>query len=253
MLQFNDTTNYNGYVQRFEEEIGANYGDVSSNTTKLKQFTSRFNEARNKYLSIARQSCGNWQVDDSNHEDYNIIYINLEANQRDYVLNTDEQGNLIQDVYRVFVKNTSSDSYNEIYPIDVQSDLNTQSFTNGQETTGSVYRYDKTANALFLDPVPSTDVALGLKLYINREVSPVLYTDTTTGAGFNYHYEYFYLKPAFEYARINNLSSFPRLEKLILDLEGDVISGKVGLIAKAYSSRERDVRNILTMNYVNFR
>lgn len=240
MIKFNDTDKLRGLVQLYEEEIGANTGDVSNNSNKLKKFTARVNNALDRYFAIAIKSSGKWQLDDSNHTDYNIITTTLTQGRRDYPFVTDEQGNLVLDIYKVLVKNTTTGKYEEIYPVDVQSDYNTQGFTDGQNTQGNVIRYDKTGNSLFLDQIPQETVPAGLKVYINRESSYFTSSDTTKTPGYPYHQEYFFLKPALDYARINNLAVLPRLEKQILDLEGDVTTGKVGLIAQAYGRRSKD-------------
>ena len=245
-IQFNDTTAYKGLVQFYEQEIGATLGDVSGNPTLLKQFTARVNLALDKYFSLAIGASGKWQLDDSNHSGYPIITTNLVAGQRDYPFTTDSSGNAILDIYKVLVKNTTTGVYQEIYPVDVQSDCDTQSFTDGLEVQGTVYRYDKTANSIFLDSVPQNSVTAGLKVYINRDSSYFTYTDTTRKPGYPYHQEYFFLKPAYEIARINGLASaYARLEKEIFKLEGDPTNGVIGLIAKAYGARARDEEPIV--------
>lgn len=251
MIKFNDTTNGNGLVQYYEQEIGANPGDISGNTTKLQRFTSRVNLALDRYFAIAIQASGTWQLDDSNHTDYNIITTNLVQGQRDYTFTTDESGNLILDIYKVFVKNTTTGKYEEIYPVDVASDYDTQSFTDGQNVQGNVYRYDKMANAIFLDQVPQNNVSNGIKVYVNRESSYFTYTDTTKTPGYPYHQEYFFLKPAFEDARMNGKSTLKTLGDEILKLEGDLETGRVGLIAKAYGNRKKDEVDVISGECIN--
>lgn len=251
MIQFNDISNFNGLVQFYEQEIGANPGDISGNTTKLKQFTARCNLALDKYLSLAIGASGTWELDDSNHTDYPIITTNLVSGQRDYTFVSDENGNLILDIYKVMIKDTSG-KFVEIYPVDQNTSRGTESFWDGENTTGTPYRYSKTGNGIFLDTIPAYNSTNGLKVFINRESSHFAYNDTTKKAGYPYHQEYFFLKPAYEYARINNLTSLPRLEKQVFDLEGDTTRGITGLIAEAYSSREKDTRKVMTMNRINF-
>jgi hypothetical protein len=76
-------------------------------------------------------------------------------------------------------------------------------------------------------------------------------TDTTKTAGYPYHQEYFYLKPAYEHARRNNLSITTSLEKEIQKLEGNPLNGMVGLIAKAYGNRAKDEESVLTAETIN--
>lgn len=256
MIQFNDTSNLNGLVQMFEEEIGANPGDVSGNTIKLKRFTSRVNAALDKYFSIAIQASGKWQLDDTNHTDYPFIETDLIANQREYNFLTDESGNLILDIYKVMVKDENG-VYYEIYPVDQQSDEYMDSFWSEQNQTGQPMRYDKTANGIFLDILPgynwreTEEGERGLKIFINRESSHFVYTDTTKKAGYSYHPEYFYLKPSYDYARIYDLDRKTALENEILKLEGDPLTGRVGLIAKAYGNRSKDETDVFRPVEIN--
>ena len=106
--------------------------------------TADENLALDKVTGIIFTSSGRWQYDDTNHEDYPIITTNLTSGQRDYTFTTDEQGNLILDIYRVMVKNRDGVFY-EIYPVDQQSDEMTDGFWDGQNTEGTPTRYDKTA------------------------------------------------------------------------------------------------------------
>src|SRR3990167_9318241 len=133
--EFSDTTNNDGLVQHFEEEIGANPADVSGNTTQLKMFTALVNQALDDFWNIALPASGTWQLDDSNHTKYPIETFNLIASQRDYSFTVDEQSNLILDIYRVFVlTSATATTYVEIYPVDVKSNIETIGFTDGQNT-----------------------------------------------------------------------------------------------------------------------
>jgi hypothetical protein len=247
-LKFNDTSNLNGLVQLYEEEIGAGIGDVSGNTSKLKQFTARVNSALDRYFAIAIQASGTWQLDDSNHTDYPIIKTALVSGQRDYSILTDGSGNLILDIYKVMVKDEAG-VLHEIFPVDQQTE-NASSFYDGLNQTGVPSVYDKTGNGLFLDFIPSYDSADGLQIFVNRSSSYFVSTDTTKTVGYPYHQEYFYLKPAYEYARRNNLPILATLKAEIDKLEGNPLNGMVGLIAKAYGNRAKDEQSVITTEEV---
>lgn len=245
-IPFNDTSNLKGSVQFYEKEIGVNYGSVSANTTKLKEFTAEANIALDDFFAIALPASGMWQLDDSNQTDYPIITTNLVSGQRDYPFTTDELGNLVLDIFRVFIKPDASTSvYQEIFPIDQQSDPGTEGFTDGQNLTGTPYRYDKTGNALFLDPIPSYNATNGLKVYINREASYFATTDTTKKPGVpGLFHKYFYLKPALSYFRINNQQKYQVLLGEVLKLEKD--------IKDYFGRRERDIPRRITNQPIRF-
>lgn len=252
MIQFNDTTNLRGLVQLYEKECGYNYGDVSGNTTLLKQFTADVNNALDTYFSIAIRSAGTWELDDSNHGDYAVIYTTLTAGRRDYSFLTDASGNAVLDIYKVLVlPSATATQYEEIYPVD-ENQRENLSIINEDGSVGSPLKYAKRSNAIHFDVEPNYTVARGIKVLINRTSSYFTYTDTTEKAGYPYHHEYFYLKPA--YIRARGPLQLPNkndLEKEILKLEGNPITGQVGYISIAYGGRKKDEMDSISGEYVN--
>jgi len=238
-ISFSDTTNKSGLIQNIEDECGFNDGDISGNATKLKKFTADINNAMDEIFALIFKTGGTWQFDDSNHTKYPIITTAINAGQRDYAFTTDEQGNLVLDIYKVMIKNEEG-VFVEIYPVDQQSannaNYNVDSFSDGLDTEGVPVRYDKTSNGIFLDPVPSYTEAVGLKVFINREASYFTSADTTKKAGFSGLFHYLLvLIPAYKYARIH-LSPSDR-DRLKIDI-GEM---KAELI-KHYGKRERDIK-----------
>lgn len=240
---------FTGIVQQYEKEIGANRGDVASDTNRLKEFTAQANLALDDYTALALRSSGTWQFDDSNHTDYPFIEADLVANQRSYTFTTDENNNVILDVYKVMVKSPAG-IYTMIDPVDQQNGEEMESFYNGDDTTGIPTRYDKTGNGIFLDVIPNyswriaTELEKGLKVFINREASYFTYTDTTRKAGIiGTHHKYLYLKPALDYARRNSLNSYNWLLQEVIKIEAEV--------KKDYSQREKDKQNILSPEPIN--
>ena len=235
--QFNDTSTGTGLVQLYELEIGADATTVSGNTTKLKQFAAATRVAFDNFFQIALPASGTWQLDDSNYVtnagDYPIISTNLVANQRDYPFTSDEFGNLVLDIYKVLIAN-SSGRFSEVKPVDTQSESDTAGFWDGQNQTGTPHRYDKTANGIFLDPIPSYNYTNGLKAYVNREPSYFVYTDTSKKPGVpGLFHSYFYLKPAADYLRRHgSTNDFNKTMNEVLRLEAAIV--------KHFSERPRD-------------
>ena len=183
---------------------------------------------------------GTWQFDDSNHTDYPIITTNLVSGQRDYSFVADESGNLILDIYKVMIK-TSDGVYVEITPKDMQSEIDTTGFTDGQNLTGTPTQYDKTANGIFLDKIPSYNSTDGLKVYINREGSYFTTLDTTKKPGFaGLFHEYVALRPSYQYAVRNSLPNVGLIQTDMILMEEK--------IKKHYGKRERDIKRRLTPN-----
>ncbi len=233
-LVFNDTSTYKGIVQLFEKECGFPRGTISGDTDRLKELAADVNLAFDDFVQLAIQSNGTWQWDDSNQTDYPIITTNIVSGQRDYAFTSDSSGNLILDVFKVFVAN-SNGVFSEIKAVDVQSDSDLSSFTDGQNTGGAPVRYDKTANGIFLDPIPNYNRTAGLKVYVNREPSYFTSSDTTKKPGVpGILHKWFVLRPAQDYARRNTLATLPRLEIEVLRMEQT--------IQDYFSSRIRDER-----------
>lgn len=180
---------------------------------------------------------GKWQYDDSAHTDYPIITTNIISGQRDYSFVTDEAGNLILDIYKVMIAQPDG-TYVEIKPVDVQSDADTQGFYDGLNKSGTPTRYDKTANAIFLDVVPNYNSTAGLKVYINREGSYYTTADTTKKAGFaGIFHEYLALRPSYQYAYRNSLKNIVALQNEMLKMEQ--------AIKDYYGFRERDAKKAM--------
>lgn len=179
-----------------------------------------------------------WQFDDSSHTDYPIITTNLVSGQRDYAFVTDEQGNLILDIYKVLVAQPNG-TFVEVIPVDVQSEKDTAGFYNGLNTQGTPTKYDKTANAIFLDTIPNYNSTGGLKVYINREGSYFTTADTTKKAGFaGLFHEYLALRPSYQYAFRNSLKNANALLIELTKMEKAIQS--------YYGRRNRDDRSSMT-------
>ena len=244
-LQFSNTTEKDGIIQVIEQILSLQDGTISGNSLLLKQFTGKVNRALDDATALIINAGGKWQFDDSNHEELPFIKTNLVSGQREYTFTSDEQGNLILDVFRVMVKDPNG-VYSSIEPVDQQSDSDVESFYNGINATGTPTRYDKTGNGIFLDTIPSYNSTNGLKVFINREASYFTSTDTTKKAGFaGTLHEYLPLKASYSYARDNKLSNFNDIARDVLLFEQK--------IKETYGARERDTVKRLVANRSNTR
>lgn len=245
-LVFNDTSTYKGIIQKIERLVYGNdaVGRITGNTTLFKQWTAEVNCAMDRAFHIIFMADGRWQFDDSNHTDYPIIATNLVANQRDYSFTTDGNSNLILDIHKVLIADDSG-LYHEAERVDVQSEDAMDAFWDGQNVAGQPYRYDKTANGIFLDPVPSYNETSGLKIYISREGSYFTTSDTTKKAGFaGLYHEYLAVYPAWQYAQANSLANQNALYQNVLALEKS--------ITEHYSRRQKDERHVMTHKKINY-
>jgi hypothetical protein len=240
-LVFSDTSGKDGILQMIEQTLGLPDAYITGDSTRLAQWTGRVNLALDKVFSIIFQADGRWQFDDGNHTTYPILTGNLEDGRRDYSFTADSDGNLVLSIDRVFAKTSSSGPYYEIFPVDVQRDSEgtISGFVDGLNTEGAPYTYDKTATGIFLDPIPNANVTNGLKVYVSREGSYFLTSDTTKKPGFTgLFHEYLVLEPSYKYARANGLKNQEVLKRDILEMEKAIIDH--------YSKRDRHDVPVMT-------
>lgn len=250
-IKTSDTTTKNGLVQFYEKEIGANYGDVSGNANKLAEFIARANTTLDKYLMMWAMNSHSWQGDDINHSDFNIVTATLTSGQRDYSFTTDETGNRIFDVTKVlFLPSTTATNYDELQEIDELRTSVSDILVNTVQ--GVPYQYGKLGSSILIDPIPNYTVASGIKMVISREGSYFATTDTTKVVGVPSFHEYFYLRPAYEYARIHGLSNLKELEKAVIDLEGSERLGVMGKIPAFFKYREKDFKKGLHLKKIKY-
>lgn len=241
-LQLSNTTTKNGILQIIERNCGFNDGEITGNATRLAQFIGDVNLTVNRLLGFMFPLGGKWQLDDSNHTDYPIITTNLVSGQRDYTFTTDGTGNYVLDIYKIMVAD-SSGFFREIEPQDQQSD-GASSFYDGQDLQGIPTRYDKTGNGIFLDLIPNYNYTNGLKVFINREATQFLTSDTTKVFGLAHlFHEYLALYPSYLHCSRNKLPQAEQWYRDVLTMEK--------AIKDYFGSREKDVINRMKPAYQN--
>lgn len=226
--------------------MGLADGRITGDSTLFAQITNDVNLALDSALRIIFEVGGRWQFDDSNHTDYPIIVTNIVDGQRDYSFTTDGSSNLILDIYRVAIlPSATSTLYEDITPVDVQSDSDPGGLVENNTTEGRPERYDKTANGIFLDPIPSYNATNGLKVWINREGSYFTTADTNKKPGIaGIFHEYLAIRPSYYFAMRNSLPNTALLREEMLRMER--------AITEYYANRERDVRHILRGKKINY-
>jgi len=209
--------------------------------------TRDINIALDRAFSLIFSVGGNWQFDDSNHEGYPFITTAIVSGQRSYTFTEDEDSNLILEIYKVMIAD-SNGLFREITPVDQQAvnPYSPSNYWNGLNTTGTPNTYDKTANGIFLDPIPNYNRAAGLKIFINREGSYFLTTDTTKKAGFaGLYHEYLALRPSYQYAFRNSLPNAAVLKAETVEMENAMMDH--------YKKREKDVIKRVTGKQNNYK
>jgi hypothetical protein len=190
---FSDTTNRTGIIQLLEDLTGTQ--DVSSYSTAVK--TRNINLAFDDYQNLVKKVANTWQTDDSNHTKYPNMTFDINSGQQDYSFTVDEQGNQVQDIYRVECMDVSG-KWRLLNPVDEMrykeaiSQLDTQS--------GTPTEYWKSANGIFLCVKPNYTQSGGIRMFFTRSPDYFESSDTTKEPGIpNGHHKYLAWKPAFWY------------------------------------------------------
>lgn len=204
-LQFNQTSSpYNGLIQRCEVNVYGedSLGQISGNSTLLGLWTTRINQAKLKLDSVVLGSDGQWQHDDYNFTDLPTITADLVAGQRKYTFETDEDGNRILEIHKLYILS------NGVYvPLEAVNEIDTANIYDGQSSTGTATSYGKKGTVAILDLVPAANVSDGLKAEVTREGYYFTTTDTAKTGGYAL-YDYVIADLAcFEYGRFNTLSN----------------------------------------------
>lgn len=209
----------------------------------LAKFTGDLNIALDRALALIFEVGGTWQFDDSNHTDYPIITTSIVSGQRDYSFTVDGSSNLVLDIYRVQIAD-STGLFRDLVPSDQQSVFSPTGFTDGLNTTGTPNTYDKTGNGIFLDPIPNYSRASSLRVFINREGSYFTTSDTTKKAGFaGLFHPYLALHASYNYCMRNQTSVKNDLKNEVFEMED--------ALKNHYKMREKDVRKMMTGRQVN--
>lgn len=230
-LQYSDTVSNRGIVQLIDSNV-----KTSESSYPLIDKTRDINLALDRVLSLIFQVGGTWQFDDSNQTSYPILTTDIVDGQRDYSFVSDTSGNLILEMYKILVAD-STGLFREIWPVDVPAGA-PSNYYDGLNTEGIPNSYEKLGNGIFLDPIPNYNRTAGLKIYINREATYFTTSDTTKKPGFaGLFHEYLALRPSYMYAYRNSLPNANQLLTEMTKMEQDIMD--------FYKSREKDVQKTL--------
>lgn len=177
-MQFNDSSTNQGLIQEYESQLGLNYGDVSGVTVKLQEATRLINRYVHRAVGIILRAQDEWDYDDINHSDYPILTTDLVASQQDYTLPASEK---ILKIKRVEINYGSQWVKTEPFDINERGKATDTSSLSDFSTTEPFY--DMQHNAIFLYPIPTSNVTGGLKIWITREPTEFATSDTTKEPG----------------------------------------------------------------------
>lgn len=214
-----------------------NTQNTTTSSYPLAAKTTDVNNALNQYFILANSAAGNWRpADDYNQTDYPVIYADIVSGQQDYAFQTDENGNQILDIYKIRIKDATSDKWTTLTQINqsviTDSELDTT-------VSGIPTEYYLTANGIFLVQKPNFNGTDYLEVWINRTPTFFETTDTTKKPGTPWvHHEYFAIRPSYQYCLQKGL---PQAKNLKADLDRMELA-----IKKYYRDRNKDFQQTIT-------
>lgn len=250
-IPFSNTTTKKGIIQLIEKNLGFTYGTISSDSTVLAEFTADVNLALDRAWDIILGVNTTHQHDDKNYLSasgegkYPIVYLDIVSGTRQYPLTVDADSNLVLEIYKVFVTDNNG-LVTELTPVDVQNGTAPSNYYDGLNVNGTPNTYDKLGSVIYLDPIPNYSKPDGLAIYINREASYFLTSDTTKTAGFaGIYQEYLVFRPCYQYASRKGLENAPYFEKEMVKYE-EALKG-------FYQRREKDVQKRMSPRIISSR
>lgn len=253
-LVFSNAAANSGIIEVLDRTLG-----TTDDSYPIAEKVSDINLALDALLALIFEAGGKWKFDDSNHTDYPIITCDIVQGQRDYSFTVDGSGNLILEIFKVFIKTQAtgggSGIFQEIYPADPSSESGLQNFTNGLNVQATPFLYQKLGNGILLDPIPGYSQADSLKMYIDREAFYFTTADTTRKPGFaSLFHEYLVLRPAYKYAQRNQLALAGGVLRngSLTGLLRDVSIMEKG-ISSYYGNRARDERQKMEPRITRFK
>lgn len=234
---YSDPVDRTGIIQALEDDTSTQ--DVSSYSTAVK--TVRLNSAFDDYQKLVVRVAGTWQADDSTHAKYPNMTFELTSGRFDYTFSEDEQGNQIQDIYRVECKNPDG-TWKVLKYINEMDEKTSISATDS--LTGTPEEYYLTANGVFLVVAPNYTQAAGIRMFFTRSPNYFLASDTTKEPGMPHgHERYLIAKAAYWYWLPKDTTRAQLFWNEVVKIEDSV--------KKDYGNRMRDEVISLTSEWVN--
>ena len=238
-MQFNSQANNQDLVSDTRWWIS---GSVSGATDyAINDITRSINYYYDQAGALIMRNDNRWEFDDNNAQNLPIGVSNLIANQPDYEIAASE----VLKIIRVEIKDRQG-SWKSLAPADLRS-ADGRSLDERFGTSGDPISYAKMANSIILLPTPSYSSTNGLKIYLQRNLSYFLPTDTTKEPGFNRQFHrYLSMGAAIDYCLVNGLNN----KLALLNRE---MAKMEQAIEEFYSSRsEKDERLIFTLHQENY-
>lgn len=234
ILIYNDTTGGQGIVQDVYFEVGQN-----SVSFPIEDVTRFANQALDEMTSIAINSNGTWQYDDSNNTDLPIGTTGLITDQADYSF--DENYLTIEEMR---VLRNGATQWDELIPVDRNDPTMKEILISYENISGIPEYYDIFGETVLLYPKPNYTQLASLKAFFQRKSSYFTVSDTTKEPGFPKHlHKYVSLYISFSFAHAKGLDKKKDLwERLMVEKKR---------IEQHFAKREKTMEHNITPETVN--
>ncbi len=248
-LAFSDTTNKNGIIQTIEFWTNLGDGGVSGDTTLLKVFTARVNEAFDRLMPLLLSYCDKPRWDDLNHTDLPVGTFNIVSGQPDYSIATDDNSLNILNLTGVRILGSSTaTAYSELERMTMDDPRAQTAMSPNSLDTGVPSHFLEVGNTVFLYPNPNYSATSGVKIYFERDPSYFVSTDTTKKPGIPRPFHGLLpLYASYDWLIVNK----PDNQVLVTRLEAQIARREKEL--KALISSRVPTRSKMTMAGINFR
>ncbi len=171
-MTFNDVSTGTGVCQEIDDICQSD-----TNSYPLKSKARRVNAALDRFFTLAFQADGKWSYDDPNWNTVPIQSINLVSGTQSYDLSTFVSE--ILNICRIEAKDSTGNNYLLRRLDRGKLDASGIALTNYSTTASTPYEYDLVGKYTYLYPKPNYNSTNGLTIYLERNKSALLYTDTT--------------------------------------------------------------------------
>ena len=183
-MEFSDTANLNGIIQRIEQWTGLGNGGISGNPTFLKIMTGNVNEAFDRIMPLLYSYSNYLKWDDENNTDLPIATLNIVSGQTDYKIAQDANSLDILNITNVeFYASATSTVYIDLQEITMDDRRAIDAMSPPTNITGVPTLWLKRGNTIFLYPKPTYNATNGIKIFFERQASYFVSTDTTKQPG----------------------------------------------------------------------
>jgi len=228
-MEFNETTNNSGILQRCEDFCGLDFGDITDNTAEKQRFTNYVNDAMDDVWHIIFDNYAGWQFDDANKSDLPIATTDLSNSDSKYALPTEAV--TVKDIE--FQQDDGQ--WRQLHPLTAEQISEVEAEDEFLESDGTPQYYKVVGETIEVYPAPDYSKSNALKVYFDRSMVDFATDDTSEEPGFAEPYHILIpLKATIRWREINTPddSTLSRLQQKAIKKERE--------LANFYNSRWED-------------